>query len=652
MHSKKIHFIVFALFFITCFLLSEAFGWGPIDTLRIKELGKIAISPTEKQIAYEVLTPFVDTEEGAWETEVYLQEIANSPPKVVQLDHYIPQSMVWSPDGGSILFLAKKDTRILICRFSLLTDQTEVLLDAGMNITTLFPSHSMDKLAFTSLHKPITHRAFEIVDAELPLSKLYLLDIPSKKVQLAVEGAISIGSIDWSPDDAWLVFDHQPSARVEDRVLHSKISKLELSSLNVMLLTDNECASFNPQYSLDGQRIAYVSGPGTWEFTFHVNVINLLDGTHFRLSPTPDEQVELVGWLSDGESVVVAERYHTTQRLYRLSIQSPEVEPLTPPELLVLQPKIGAKKQLLAFRSESSKAPCELFVTDLSFKPIQVSHIQVDSEIPKLNTQLISWKNTKGQTIEGLLTLPSGKAEHPLPLLVLIRGHSSLYLNTYEGGIHLAKTPYSIGVFADQGYAVLRPFFTGSSGYGRTFRNAIQGDWGGQDFDDLMTGLDALIKQGIVDPNKLGIMGWSYGGFMTANAMAKTSRFRAASAGGALVNFISYAGTTDIPLFLPHFMNGFFWDHPEIWRDHSPIEHVRNMKTPTLIQHCMGDKRVPPSQAFELYNALKQQGVPAQLILYSETGHSLNNPQTIIEGIQHNLNWFNFWLKGESCRYP
>jgi len=299
---------------------------------------------------------------------------------------------------------------------------------------------------------------------------------------------------------------------------------------------------------------------------------------------------------------------------------------------------------LIVYRGESSSQPSEVYISHIPFEPIQISHVQT-TDYPKIHTQVVFWKTSDEKIIEGLLTFPTDRSIGPFPLLVLIRGHFSIYLNTYEGGIHLARTPYSIGVFADQGYAVLRPFFKGSSGYGRLMRNSIQGDWGGKDFDDLLEGINFLVQQKIVDPNRLGIMGWSYGGFMTANAITKTHRFKAASAGGSLIDFISYTGTTDIPKFLPFYMNGWFWDNQKKWQAYSPINHVEGLTTPTLIQHSSGDKRVPPSQGLELYNALKHQNVPTKMILYSDSGHSLSNPKNIVEGIKHSLDWFNLWLK-------
>lgn len=636
--------------FILClsslFFLSSINAWSPLDTIKIKEVGKIALDSRENRVAYEILTPKVTEEEGIWLTDVYIFLIDENETKQVLLKNYVPNSLEWFPNGDSLLFLAKLDGKTRICRYFVESNHIETLLEEAYNITGFSIDHMGDKIAFLALSKPIPNKSFEIIDESTPKNILYLLNLSTKSVEALTGTDISVSTLNWSPDDQFIAFDHQPSTRVEDRIMNSKISKIDLTTRKIIPVVDNAFSNFNPQYSPDGQWIAYVSSPGTWELSFYIHVVDE-EGKTLPLSSTPDEQVELVGWLSDSQSLVVAERYHTTQRLYRLSLDPIDLASLTPEETLILQPKISLKGDLIAFRGESSSQPCEVYLSKIPFKPKQISHVQA-SHFPKIPTQIISWKSYDGQIIEGLLTLPTDNSKGPSPLLVLIRGHSSLYLNTYEGGIHLAKTPYSIGVFADQGYAVLRPFFRGGSGYGRFMRNSIQGDWGGKDFDDILAGIDSLIEKGVVDAGRLGIMGWSFGGFMTANAITKTDRFKAASAGGALVDFISYAGTTDIPHFLPFYMNGWFWENPKNWYAHSPIEHVKGVNTPTLIQHSTGDKRVPPSQAFELYHALKHQNVPSKLILYSDNGHSLSNPKTIIGGIQHNVDWFNLWLKKKS----
>src|SRR6185369_12612220 len=173
-----------------------------------------------------------------------------------------------------------------------------------------------------------------------------------------------------------------------------------------------------------------------------------------------------------------------------------------------------------------------------------------------------------------------------------------------------------VAAFAAKGYAVLRPNPRGSSGYGAKFRYANYGDWGGGDFRDLMTGVDHVIKMGVADPERLGVMGWSYGGFMTSWTITQTKRFRAASVGAGVTNLMSFTGTADIPGFLPDYFQGEFWDNLELYRAHSAMFQVKGVTTPTLILHGENDVRVPVSQGYELYNALKRQKVPVRMVTY------------------------------------
>src|SRR4029079_12468640 len=159
-------------------------------------------------------------------------------------------------------------------------------------------------------------------------------------------------------------------------------------------------------------------------------------------------------------------------------------------------------------------------------------------------------------------------------------------------------------------YAVLRCNVRGSSGYGREFRYANYHDWGGGDYRDIMSGVDALVEQGIADPERLGVMGWSYGGYMTSWIITQTKRFKAASVGAGVTNLMSFTGTADINDFIPDYMGGEYWDEFDAWKAHSAMFQVKAVSTPTLIQHGDKDLRVPISQGFELYNALKRQGIP------------------------------------------
>ena len=179
----------------------------------------------------------------------------------------------------------------------------------------------------------------------------------------------------------------------------------------------------------------------------------------------------------------------------------------------------------------------------------------------------------------------------------------------------------------------------GSSGYGRDFRFANYGDWGGGDFGDIMAGVDLLVDRGLADPDRLGIMGWSYGGYMTSWAITQTDRFKAACVGAGVTNLMSFTGTADIPGFLPDYFAGEAWDDLPTYLEHSALGNVAGVTTPTLVQHGDADVRVPLGQGREFYNALKRQGVEAQMVIYPRQGHGVNEPRLRIDIRRRAANW-------------
>jgi dipeptidyl aminopeptidase/acylaminoacyl peptidase len=201
-----------------------------------------------------------------------------------------------------------------------------------------------------------------------------------------------------------------------------------------------------------------------------------------------------------------------------------------------------------------------------------------------------------------------------------------------------------VAAFAAKGYAVLRANPRGSSGYGQKFRYANYEDWGVGDFQDLMTGVDHVINLGVADAGRLGVMGWSYGGFMTSWTITQTKRFKAASVGAGVTNLMSFTGTADIPGFLPDYFHGEFWDNFDAYRNHSAMFKVKGVTTPTLIQHGERDERVPLSQGQELYNALKRQGCTTKMVIYPRTPHGIEEPRLMLDCMQRNLEWFDKYL--------
>jgi len=201
-------------------------------------------------------------------------------------------------------------------------------------------------------------------------------------------------------------------------------------------------------------------------------------------------------------------------------------------------------------------------------------------------------------------------------------------------------------LLASNGYVVFLPNPRGATGRGWRFAEANRDDWGGMDFQDIMDGVDFLIDQKIADATRLGIGGWSYGGFMTSWAVTQTNRFKAAVVGAAVTNLFSFNGTTDIT---PGFLRSYFLDIPSRRRvpydNHSAMTFLKNCKTPSLVLHGQADDRVPVSQGFEFYSGLKALGVETEMVVYPREPHALKERAHQIDLLQRILAWYDKYLK-------
>jgi dipeptidyl aminopeptidase/acylaminoacyl peptidase len=208
---------------------------------------------------------------------------------------------------------------------------------------------------------------------------------------------------------------------------------------------------------------------------------------------------------------------------------------------------------------------------------------------------------------------------------------------TLVGGTYV----YPVEPFLAKGALILDPNYRGSAGYGEAFRSRNVRNLGVGDAWDVLTGVDQLVKQGLVDPARIGVMGWSQGGYISAFlATHDAGRFRAVSVGAGISNWVTYYVNTDIHPFTRQYLEATPWDDMEVYRKTSPMTYIKNAKVPVLIQHGDGDKRVPLPNAYELYQGLVDQGVKAKLVVFKGFGHGLNKPKAVRAALEQNLEWF------------
>jgi dipeptidyl aminopeptidase/acylaminoacyl peptidase len=279
----------------------------------------------------------------------------------------------------------------------------------------------------------------------------------------------------------------------------------------------------------------------------------------------------------------------------------------------------------------------EIFEWDLASVPVSKTAInEAFAKVPLLTPEFVRYASFDGRSIEGALLLPSGqRPAAPTRTVILIHGGpTGAWRDTYETWGQL---------LAAHGFAVFYPNVRGSTGYGHDFMVLNRGDWGGGDFKDVMAGVDWLVKERIADPEKLGIAGWSYGGYMASWAITQTTRFKAAITGAGMSDLAMEFGTEDGPAYDEWFY-GLPYEKPDGFRKSSPLTYITNAKTPTLILQGEDDVVDPLGQSTALYRALKRYGVECELVQYPREGHGLREEKHLTDRLTRIVAWFEKYL--------
>jgi dipeptidyl aminopeptidase/acylaminoacyl peptidase len=259
--------------------------------------------------------------------------------------------------------------------------------------------------------------------------------------------------------------------------------------------------------------------------------------------------------------------------------------------------------------------------------------------------EVISWRSRDGATIEGVLVKPAGWTPNERrPLLVVIHGGPT----GIDRPTLMDTRNYPVDVWAARGALVLKVNYRGSAGYGEAFRRLNERNLGVGDAWDVLSGVDTLINRGWVDSTRMGAMGWSQGGYISAFLTTTTTRFRAISVGAGISDWATYYYNTDITPFTINYLGADPVADAEIYRKTSPISYAMGAKTPTLIQHGELDRRVPIANAYELRQALVDRGVPVEMVVYKGFGHGVTKPREQRAVMEHNFAWFGRWVFGDS----
>jgi len=409
----------------------------------------------------------------------------------------------------------------------------------------------------------------------------------------------------------------------------------------------------NPQWSPNGKNIAFETAAGA-KYYYYTNmkiaVVAAEGGTPQILTETFDEDPGLIGWGPDG--IYFAAEQKTYAHLFRLNPETKAIEKLSAPDhLAAFSFSFSRDYREVAYRAALENQYAEVFTSGIA--PWQGKKLTAMSDQLKAfalaHREVISWKSADGTTIEGVLYTPGDfSTKKKYPLLVVIHGGPT----GVDQPIVSADRYYPLERFVAKGALVLRPNYRGSAGYGEKFRALNVRNLGVGDYADVISGVEALIAKGWVDKERMGSMGWSQGGYISAFITASSDRFKAVSVGAGISDWMTYYANTDITPFTAQYLHATPWDDPEIYKKTSPISYIAKAKTPTLIQHGENDRRVPIPNAFELRQALEDRGVPVRMVVYKGFGHGITKPKQQRAVMEENEKWFAQYIWGEKPQEP
>ena len=535
------------------------------------------------------------------------------------------QNWDWSPDGGSIYFV----------RDDWFDEADKRRREEGFTV--------------------------DVKNQETPLSSLWTVAVSNGSERRLTEDAnYSVDGFELSLDGGWLSFTGGSPERYERNITGSRLYAdqylMELATGEVERLTENfEVGESGAQFSPDGQWIAFSAPDEMDGYTMTENRVYLRavadrGGDFRKLGSDFDQSVSIGFWSEDSKTIYFNTGVTVTNQLHALDIEKDEVRQVTK-ERASLSVNRDEDTGTLLLNYQDPATPPTVFtvgrIDDVDDRSRWTQLVDLNPQIDDIalgREVEVNWTSTDGNTVGGILVYPVGYQEGTrYPLIVAIHGGpASADVLRFNGG-------YSAQVYAGAGYAVLKPNYRGSRNYGNAHRTDIVGDYFTLGFDDIMTGVDHLIAEGIVDEDRMGALGWSAGGHWSNWILTHTDRFKAISSGAGTMNWISMYAQSDVQRNRQFYVgDGFLYEDFDTYFDQSPLKYMTNAATPTMIHVVEGDPRVPSPQSVELHMALKKLEVPTELFMYPGRSHGIPDPRNRLVKAVSEMAWMDHYVRGVS----
>ncbi len=631
----------------------------------VHPFGEVAISPNGKRVVYGNV---VAGKRGGAEVEVSALWIAHASdgsgaarltacPGSVCDEH----SAAWSPDGARVAFVTTDATEQTQIAVATLSDRNvKIITSAHGPLDTPRWSSDGSRIAFLySEGAPRTPGPLNPLarDAGLLSSTVYeqrlaLISARGGDVQLLGPTDLNIYEYDWSPDDKRFVVTAAHGSG-DDNWWIAELDLLDAQSGALTTLLKPHVQIASPRWSGDGTRIAYIGGLMSDEGLTggDVYVMPAPGGAPVDATPGLAASVQTITWNGSTTRIVATEFAAGDEVLAAIDVDSKSQRELwrapqmiwancllgfTPGDAGLSLSKNGAFSAVIR---QSYTSPPEVETGPPGkWKPITRANAGVKPITGKATN--VFWKND-GFSVQGMLIEPASVAQgRRYPLVVEVHGGPAY--------AHYALFPAHPDSFdallASQGYFVFKPNPRGSYGQGEAFTQANVKDFGYGDLRDILSGVNTAQKTAPIDPERVGITGWSYGGYMTMWALTQTDRFKAAVAGAGLSDWLSYYGTNNIDTWMIPYFGASVYDDPKVYERSSPMTFIRNVHAPTLIVGGDRDAEVPVTQSYEYWNALRRLGVKTEFVVYPDEGHFFFKRADQVDVASRLLNWFDTYL--------
>lgn len=647
--------------------------------LSLKQVGTPVISPNGKYIAYTLTS--TDWTSNGYDSEIWLSKEGGMPIQLTRTSKGGSSSPAFTPDNQFISFLSDRGEKTQL--YLIPVDGGEALQitkdEDGIGGYEWSPNGR--QLVYTKAdpdsrkEKTVKERygAFAVEGEEYKLSHLWLLPFNYDSVLLAglypcytgkdssnrkpdcykipvakklTDGNFTVAGFSWSPTGTAILFNKQPNPLINSS-LYSDIALVDISTKKIETLISNPSSDGLTEWAPDGNAFIYRSSVDDSINNFFRNgrlfIYDLSTKKSREIGADIDENKSIYTWNEKGIYFGASQKMKTA--VYRMDPQTGISKQLSVPLDNTGTISFARKSDLMAITGRNFSDLNEIYygTWEGNWKKVTNINAQISNWNIPVN-EIVEWKSKDGASIEGVLLKPRNfDPSKKYPLLVMIHGGPT--------GIDRPEpTPggvYPVMQWVEKGALVLRVNYRGSAGYGEKFRSLNVRNLGVGDMWDVVSGIESLQKRGFIDTARMGCMGWSQGGYISAFLTTNTNMFKAISVGAGISNWITYYVSTDITPFTRQYLKATPWEDMSIYQRTSPMTNINKASTPTLIQHGEFDKRVPIPNAYELYRGLQDRHIPSKLVVYKGFGHGITKPKERLAAIWHNWLWFNHYVFGE-----